>query len=95
MHIIVDVEGIQEATEDGEVGWVGSCGWFVIVAEAFEESSEYWIVADGSESSFAGIASTQVGDPLAHRFKGLRDCITSNNVLGGVGLPIAESEDRR
>ena len=44
VDIVVDVKGIQEALDDGEVRGVDAGGRVVLVGEAVEESSEYWIV---------------------------------------------------
>ena len=67
-----------------------------MVSEALEESSEYRIVSEGSVSFFSGIPSTQVGDALAHRRKGLRDRITSIRLFGGRGaMAVSEAEDKR
>jgi hypothetical protein len=90
---VVDIEGIQEASEDGEVCRVGPSGRVVFVAEAFEERSEYWIVSEGSVSFLSGIASTHVGDPLAHRLEGFLDRITSDRLFGAWGVAVAQSED--
>ena len=48
MFSVLEVEGVEEASEDGEVGWVGSSGRVVFAPEALEESSEYGIVEVGS-----------------------------------------------
>ena len=37
---VVDVQGVDEGLQDGDVGWVGSSGRFIFVAEGLEESSE-------------------------------------------------------
>jgi hypothetical protein len=91
---IFRVEGVEEPLEDGEICRVGAGCWVVFVAEALEERSEYRIVPDGSAIRLSGIASTQVGDPLAHRLERFLDCITSDRFLGGVGLSVAEAEDQ-
>ncbi len=81
---VVEGQGVEEASQDGEVGGVCSGGWVVLVLEALEESSEYWIVDCGSDNVLSWIASTHVGDPLAHRLERVCDCITSDSVLGAV-----------
>ena len=81
---VVEGQGVEEASQDGEVGGVCSGGWVVLVLEALEESSEYWIVDCGSDNVLSWIASTHVGDPLAHRLERVCDCITSDRVLGAV-----------
>ena len=49
----------------------------------------------GSESFFAGIVFTQVGDPLAHGRKGGFHCTSSNRETGLAMLPeaVGEGED--
>ena len=37
---VIGVECVKEVADDGEVGWVGVCGWRVFVVECFEESFE-------------------------------------------------------
>ncbi len=87
---VLEVESLLKATQDGKVGWVGAAGRFVLVSQALEERSEYWIVLEGSKRVLLWIASTQVGDPLAHRLERVCDCITSDSVVGA----IAQAEDR-
>jgi hypothetical protein len=41
---VVEVKGVQEGSQDGDVCRVGSSGGVILVPEALEESSEYWIV---------------------------------------------------
>ena len=91
---VPDVEGVQESAKDGEVRWVGAGGRVVFVPEAFEERSEYWIVSEGSVSLLSWIASTQVGDPLAHGLERFIDCVTSVRLFGANGVTVAQSEDQ-
>ena len=90
VDFVVDVKGIQEALDDREVGWVGAGCRVVILGEFVEESSEYWIVPFVSRILLSGIASTHVGDPLAHRVERRCDCITSDSVVGAVSDGVDE-----
>ncbi len=72
--------------------WVGPGRRVVFVSEAFEESSEYWIVSEGSVSFFSGNASTQVGDPLAHRLERFIDRITPDRLFGAWGVSVTQPE---
>ncbi len=84
LDFVVDVKGIQQALDDGEVGRVDAGGRVVLVGQAVEESSEYWIVVLVSRRLLSGIASTHVGDPLAHRVERLCERTTSDSVVGAV-----------
>ena len=37
---VFGVEGVDDGTNDGDVGWVGTGFWVVFIAQGFEESSE-------------------------------------------------------
>ena len=41
---VVEVKGVQEGSQDGDVCWVGSSGGVILVPEALEERSKYWII---------------------------------------------------
>ena len=64
---VVSVEVVEEGPDDGEVGWVGPFAGVVLVADGAEVRMEYGMELFVSWVLEAGIASTQVGDPLAHR----------------------------
>ena len=57
---VVEVEGVGDATDDGEVDRVGSVFGFVVALESSEEIHEYG--PEGSVSLLSGIWLTQVGD---------------------------------
>ena len=40
MDGVFSVEGSVEPSEDGDIGWMSSCLWVVLVAERLEESRE-------------------------------------------------------
>ena len=37
---VVDIQGVDESSQDGDVGWVGSTCGFVVAFKGFEERSE-------------------------------------------------------
>ena len=37
---VVEIQGVDEGLQDGDVGWVGSGGRFIFITEGLEERSE-------------------------------------------------------
>lgn len=40
VHVVLELQGVKDALEDGDVGWVGTCGWAVFIFESLEEADE-------------------------------------------------------
>ena len=85
---VIEVEGVAETPDDGEVDWVGSVFGFVFALESPEEIQEYG--PEGSVSLLSGIWLTQVGDPLGH---GGTNGISSDRPVGEAIAAVAEGED--
>ena len=62
---VVEVEGVNEPSQDGDVGWAGSACGVVVALEGFEERSEWGMELFGSKA-FPWVVLTQVGNALAH-----------------------------
>ena len=90
---VVEVQGIHEGLQDGDVGWVGAGGRFIFVSEGFEESSEYGMELVGQWALLAGIAAGQVGDPLAHGQERFFNRVSADRVVGLAVASVAQGED--
>ena len=40
VHVVLELQGIKDALEDGDVRGVGACGWAVFVLKGLEEADE-------------------------------------------------------
>ena len=60
------VQDVVEASQDLHVDGIGTCLGRILVSHGLDKSMEYGMELGGSRSRFAGIVSTQLGDPLAH-----------------------------
>ena len=80
---VVEVEGVADAADDGEVDRVGAVFGLVFALESPEEIQEYG--PEGAVSLLSGIWLTQVGDPLGHGAKGGTNGISADRVVGEAG----------